>query len=111
MHLLIRLIINVFALLVVDYLLPGFNFASYVAAIVAVIVIGAINTFIRPIIQIIALPVSILTLGISAFFINVILLWAASFIVPGFVIDSFLTAIVASIMLSLVSWFLQSLSA
>lgn len=110
MKLIVRLAINVFALLVVEYLVPGFHLASISAAIVAAIVIGIVNTFIRPIIQLIALPVSILTFGLFALLINVFLLWMTSRFVPGFVIANFTTAIIASILLSLVSWFLQKLA-
>lgn len=109
MKLLIRLVINIVALLVVAYLIPGFKFESLTATVVTSIVIGVVNTFIKPVIQIIALPISILTLGIFAFIINVGLLYGISYIVPGFYIDGFLTAIIASVVLSLVSWFLGSL--
>ena len=105
-----RLAINVLALFVVAYLVPGFILANIWAAVVAAIVIGVVNTFIRPILQLIALPVSILTFGISAFLINVALLWLTAMVVPGFEIASFLTAIVASVVLTLVSWFLQKLA-
>lgn len=105
-----RLAVNVFALLVVEYLVPGFILSDLWTAVVAAIVIGIVNTFIKPIIQLIALPFSILTFGITAFLINVFLLWLASRVVPGFEIQSFLTAIVASIVLSLVSWFLHKLA-
>lgn len=110
MKLIIRLAINVFALLVVEYLVPGFELSGYQAAIVAAVVIGVANTFIRPILQLIALPISILTFGISAFLINVFLLWGVAYVVPGFEIASFLTAVVAAIVLSLVSWFLHKLA-
>jgi putative membrane protein len=110
MRLIVRLAINVFALLIVEYLVPGFRLASLSAAIVAAVVIGIVNTFIRPILQFIALPISLLTFGIFAFLINVLLLWATSKFVPGFEIASFTTAAVASILLSLVSWFLHKLA-
>lgn len=110
MKLLIRLVINVFALLIVEYLVPGFELIGYQAAIVAAVVIGIVNTFIKPILQIIALPISILTFGIAAFLINVTLLWLVARIVPGFTITSFLTAVIASIVLALVSWFLNKLA-
>lgn len=110
MKLLIRLVINVIALLVVAYLIPGFHLANLTAAIVAAIVIGLVNTFIRPIVQLIALPLSILTFGIVAFLINVALLYGVSKLVPGFSIDNFWTAIISSILLSLVSWFLHLLA-
>jgi putative membrane protein len=110
MKLLVRLAINAFALLIVEYLVPGFVLTDVRATIVAAVVIGVVNTFIKPILQIIALPISIITFGIGAFLINVLLLWLVSFLVPGFEIDNFLTAVIASIVLSLVSWFLHKLA-
>lgn len=110
MRLIGRLLINVFSLLVVAYLIPGFVLTDISAAVVAAVVIGAVNTFIRPILQLIALPISVLTFGISAFLINVALLWLTAMAVPGFEIESFVTAIIASIVLSLISWFLHSLA-
>ena len=110
MRLIVRLAINVFALLIVEYLVPGFRLASLSAAIVAAVVIGVVNTFIRPILQFIALPISLLTFGLFAILINVFLLWASSRFVPGFEIATFSTAIIASILLSLVSWFLHKLA-
>lgn len=110
MKLIVRLTINVFALLVVEYLVPGFELANFQSAIVAAIAVGIVNTFIKPIVQLIALPVSIFTFGIVAFLINVLLLWGASYLVPGFEIANFTTAVIASIVLSLVSWFLHHLA-
>jgi len=109
-RLIIRLAINVFALLVVEYLVPGFMLKDLWTAVVAAIAIGIVNTFIKPILQLIALPISLLSFGIAAFLINVLLLWGTSKLVPGFYIESFNTAIVASIALSLVSWFLNKLA-
>lgn len=110
MKLFLRLAINVFALIVVSYLVKGFEFDSLFAAIVTAIVIGIVNTFIKPVLQILFLPLSIVTLGITAFLINVLLLWSVSFIVSGFHINSFLTAIIASVVLTFVSMFLNKLS-
>ena len=105
-----RLITNIVALLVVSYLLPGFVLSSLQSAFVAAIVIGVINTYIRPIFQIIALPLTILTLGVGAFLVNVLMLWIASLIVPGFEIMDFSTAIIASLLLTLIGWFFHSLA-
>ena len=110
MKIIISLILNIFALYVVAYLVPGFEIEGLTAAVVAAIVIGVINTLIKPILQLIALPITIITFGIFAFVINVFLLWLASVIVPGFVIDGFWTAIISSIVLSLVSWFLNKIT-
>lgn len=110
MALLVRLAINVFALLVVAYLVPGFVLDNFWSAVVAAIMIGVVNTFIRPVIQLIALPLTLLTFGLAAFLINVLMLWLASAIVPGFTIASFASALIASILLSLISWFLGKLA-
>jgi len=104
-----KLIINSFALAVVGYLLPGVAFTDIFALIVTAIVLGIVNTLIRPVLQIIALPISIITFGIAALLINVSLLWFVAFVVPGFSINSFQTAVLGSILLSLVSWFLHRL--
>ena len=110
MNLFIKLAINVFALLIVEYLVPGFRLANLWTAIVAAVAIGVVNTFIKPILQLIALPISLLTFGIAAFLINVLLLWGTSKVVPGFEIATFTTALVASIALALVTWFLHKIS-
>lgn len=110
MKILVKLLVNILALIVVAYLVPGFTFVDLMAVFVAAIVIGVINTFIKPVLQLIALPISIITFGIAAFLINVVLLWAASFLVPGFEIDGFLTAVIGSLVLSLVSYFLNTLA-
>lgn len=110
MRLLGELVIKTIAILIVEYVVPGFELSDLKATLVTVVVIGVVNTFIRPILQIIALPISILTLGIAAFFINVVLLWGVAYVVPGFTIDGFLTAAIASILLALVSAFLHKLA-
>lgn len=110
MKFLLQLLLNVFTLLVVAYLVPGFTFDSLWATIVTAIVIGIVNTFIKPILQLIFLPVSIVTFGVTAFLINVVLLWAVSFVVPGFEILNFMTAVWGSIVLALVSLFLHKLA-
>ena len=110
MKIITRLAINVFALYVVEYIVPGFRLSGVWSATVAAIVIGIANTFIRPFLQIITLPISLVTFGLFALLINVALLYGASLLVPGFEIENFLTAIIASVVLSLVSWFLARLA-
>jgi len=110
MKIILKLAINIFALFIVAYLIPGFILTDIWSATVAAVVMGVVNTFIKPILQIIALPISILTFGIFAFLLNVALLYGVSYIVPGFEIRDFTTAIIASVVLSLVSWFLHKLA-
>jgi putative membrane protein len=110
MKLFYKLLLNILALAVVSYLVPGFMFETLWDTIVTAILIGVVNTFIKPILQIIFLPLSIVTFGVTAFLINVVLLWGVSFIVPGFEIANFTTAVIASIFLALISLFLHKLS-
>lgn len=110
MNLLMRLAINVFALLIVEYVVPGFRLQDFWTAIVAAVAIGVVNTFIKPVLQIVALPISIITLGVGSFLINVLLLWGTSKLVPGFYIQDFWTALIASVVLSLVTWFLHKMA-
>ena len=110
MKILLKLATNVFALYIVASLVPGVVIDNLWSAVVASVVIGVINTFLRPILQILALPVTLMTFGIFAFVINVSLLYLASSLVPGFTISNFGSAAVASIALFFVSWFLHKLS-
>lgn len=110
MKLIGSLIINIVALLVTAYLIPGFVVANLTAAAVAAVVIGIINTFIKPILQLITLPITFMTLGIFSIVLNILLLWAAAYITPGFEINGIVTAILGSIVLSLTSSFLGMLT-
>ncbi len=110
MKLIIKLALNIFTLLIVSYLVPGFYFEGLWATVVTAVVIGVVNTFIKPLLQIIFIPLTIITLGVAALLINVLLLWGVSFIVPGFEIDGFMSAVIGSIVLALVSLFLNKLA-
>jgi len=110
MKLLGKLLINTLALLITAYIVPGFVVANLTAAIVAAVVIGVINTFIKPVLQIISLPITILTLGIFSLIVNVFLIMLAAYLVPGFEIFGFIPALVGSIVLSLVAAFLNLLT-
>ena len=105
-----KILVNSVALFVVAYILPGFVIEGLTALVVTAIVMGAVNTFIRPVLQILFFPITLVTFGIAAFLINVTLLWTVSLVVPGFTIDTFLTAVVGSLALTFVSWFLHHLA-
>ena len=94
-------------LLVVDLVVPGVDIANFPAAIVAAIVIGLINAFIRPILQLLSLPLTFISLGLFSFVLNGLLLWLASVIVPGFRMEGLIAFILAPIVLSFCSTFLN----
>ncbi len=110
MKLIGALLVNTLALLVTAYLVPGFVVSSLSTALVAAIVIGVINMFIKPVLQLVALPITFLTLGLFALILNVLLLMLAAQITPGFDIDNFFSAVIGSIVLSLTSSFLGLLT-
>jgi putative membrane protein len=112
MYLLIALIVNTLAFLITSYLLSsigiGFRVDGIQTAIVAAIILGVVNTFIKPILALITLPLTILTLGLFVFILNAIMLFITSFFVKGLVIDGWLPAIVGAIVLSIVSTLLST---
>jgi putative membrane protein len=84
-------------------LLTGFSADTATAIIVASALLGIMNVFIKPVLLLITLPINLLTLGLFTFVINAVLLYFVSWIVKGLIIDSFLTALVASIIISIIS--------
>ena len=110
LSLLARWIINAAALLLVAYLYPGVAMESFFAAMVAALVLGLVNAFIRPLLVLLTLPVTVLTLGLFLFVINAFLFWFAAEIVQGFKVTGFVAALIGSVLYSLItlvtSWLL-----
>jgi putative membrane protein len=101
--------INTMALVAVAYLMPSVSISSAGAALVAALVLGLVNTIIRPILVLLTLPVTVLTLGLFIFVINGLLFWAVGSLVPGFHVAGFWSAVLGAIVFSLLSWLLSSL--
>jgi putative membrane protein len=104
-HFLLTWLGTAIALLITAKIVPGFIVKSFVAALIAAIVIGLVNAFIRPILGILAFPVTLLTFGLFTFVLNALALWLASALTPsyGFIITGFIPALLGSIVLSIVS--------
>ena len=107
--LLIKWIINSLAILIVTYIVKGIEVASPVTVIVVAFVLGIINAFLRPLIILITLPISIFTFGLFIFFINGFLFYAVSKIVKGFVIAGFWPAFFGALLFSIISLLLSLL--
>ena len=88
------------ALLVVAYLYPGVQVASFTSALVAAAVIGLFNMLLRPILVVLTLPVTLVTLGLFLFVINALLFWAASGVLNGFHVNGFWAAMLGSLIYS-----------
>ncbi len=107
MKTLIHFVVSAVAILITAYILPGVHIDGALAAVILAVVLGVINTFLRPILIILTLPISILTLGLFVLVINGLLIMLASSIVPGFAVDGFLWALVFGIVLAAVSYVLE----
>lgn len=101
---LIHWIVSVVAILVASYIVPGVS-VTLLGAIVMAIVLGILNLFLKPILTILTLPITILTLGLFSLVINALLIMLADALVPGFSIGGFWIAVLFSIVLSLVNAF------
>ncbi len=108
MNIVIALILNALALLATAYIVPGFHVANFTSAILAAIVLGVVNTFIKPILSLISLPLTVITLGLFSFVINAVVLFIAAAVVRGLTIDGWVPAILGAIVLSVVSTVLNS---
>jgi putative membrane protein len=111
MELLLRWLLNALALLVVANMVPGIHIDTFYHALIAALVLGLANALIRPILFVLTLPVTILTLGLFALVINALMILFASTIVKGFTVTgfgpAFLAAIGLWIMSLLTNWFIQ----
>ena len=99
-----RLFFNALGVLLVTFLVPGVFVRSFWTALLAALVIGLVNAVIRPLVLLISLPVTLLTLGLFPFVINALMFWLASAFVPGFYVEGFRAAFWGGLVFWLVSW-------
>ena len=109
MRLLAAWLINAVALLALPWLLPSIHVASFATALWAAVVLGLINAVIRPVLLLLTLPVTLLTLGLFIFVINGLMFWLAGSLIEGFVVGGFWPAVFGSLLYSVVSWALSNL--
>ena len=109
MNKIIKFLINGFAVYATAYLLSGVEVSGFVVALIVALVLAVLNILVKPILVLLSLPVTILTLGLFTFVIDAVIVLLASKIVTGFVIDGFWTAIVFSIVLAVISYVLEKL--
>lgn len=103
MTIILRLLFNALGLILIAEFVPGITVDGFYAALIAALVLGLLNIIIRPILLILTLPITIVTLGLFALVINgALFLFAASFI-EGFTVSSFWSALLGSVMMSVIS--------
>ena len=109
MRLILVWLVNTVSLIAVAYLMPSISVADFTTALVAALILGLVNAVIRPILIVLTLPATILTLGLFIFVINGLLFWMVGTWINGFVVDGFWAGFFGAIVYSLISWLLSAL--
>lgn len=109
MRLILLWILNAVALLAVAYVMPSIHVASFGAALLAALVLGLVNAVLRPLLLLLTLPATLLTLGLFIFVVNGLMFWLAGSMLEGFVVSGFWPAVFGALLYSVVSWALSSL--
>ncbi len=100
MKLLVRIIITALLVLIIGHFMSGVHVINFVTALIVALVLALLNVFIKPVLVLFTLPVTILTLGLFLLVINAVIILLCSAIVGGFIVDSFWTALLFSVILS-----------
>ncbi|MFY3137478.1 phage holin family protein [Achromobacter xylosoxidans] len=109
MALILVWILNAVALLAVAYLLPGITVASFGSALIAALVLGLVNMLIKPVLVLLTLPITIVTLGLFLIVINALLFWFVGSVLKGFQVNGFWWAVGGAILYSIISGLLTKL--
>ncbi|MEJ1128946.1 phage holin family protein [Variovorax sp. CCNWLW225] len=108
MRIIIKWLLSAVALLAVAYLYSGVQVNSFGSALIAAAVIGLLNMIVRPVLVVLTLPVTIVTLGLFLFVINALLFWAASGLLGGFQVSGFVAALIGSLIYSLLGLVIEA---
>jgi putative membrane protein len=107
MKIIINWFVSALVIIIGAYVLPGVHVASFTAALLTAVVLGIINALIKPVLILLTLPITIITLGLFTFVMNALMILLASSIVPGFQVDGFWWAFIFSIVISFIYSFLR----
>jgi putative membrane protein len=107
MRFLARLLLNGVAIIVAAWLLPGIHITGPVPALVAGVILGFVNAIVRPVLFLLTLPFTLITLGMFIFVLNAICFGLTAWLVPGFSVDGFWWALLGALLVSIVSWMLN----
>ncbi len=103
MRLMLLWILNALALLAVAYLLPGIHLDGFAGALLAALVLGLINALVRPLLILLTLPITVLTLGLFILVINGLLFWFVGSVLQGFVVSGFWVGVMGALLYSILS--------
>jgi putative membrane protein len=109
MKVLANWVLSALALFIVSKVVPGIRLADFWSALIAVAVIGLVNALIKPLLFILTLPITIITLGLFTLVINALMFLLASTFTPGFKVDGFMAALLGSLVFSIITTLLNTL--
>lgn len=109
MRLVLTWLINAAALFALPFLMSSVTVTHVGAALVAALLLGLVNTLVRPVLVLLTLPVTVLSLGLFLLVINALLFWGVAHLVEGFHVAGFWSAFLAAILYSVISWALSTL--
>ena len=104
MGIITKLLLTVLALLLISNFVPGITVVSFYIALIVAVVLGLINLILRPILIILTLPITLLTLGLFTFIINALLFWFVSTFIDGFSVDGFVPAFIGAFIIAAIHW-------
>ncbi|WP_266362005.1 phage holin family protein [Tellurirhabdus rosea] len=110
MGLLIRILISAVAVFVASRLIPGIIVNNFGTAIIVAIVLGLLNAFLKPILVFLTIPITIMTLGLFYFVINILMVYLAAYLVDGFDVTGVIAAILFSIVVTVVTWIIDAIT-
>jgi putative membrane protein len=109
MRFLARLLLNGLAIIAAAWFVPGLQIEDAPTALLAGAILGLVNALVRPVLFLLTLPLTLITLGLFIFVLNAICLGLTAWLVPGFSIDGFWSALLGALVVSVVSWILNGL--
>lgn len=109
MNLILKILLNAVAVIILAYILPGVSVSGFGTAVLVALVLGILNLLVKPLLVILTLPITILTLGLFLLVVNAIIILIAREMIGGFDVSSIWTAILFSILLSILESILHSL--
>ena len=109
MRFLARLVLNGVAIILAAYVLPGLHVSGPIPALVAGVILGFVNAIVRPVLFLLTLPLTLVTLGLFIFVLNALCFALTAWLVPGFDVDGFWWAMAGALLVSVVSWILNGI--
>lgn len=103
MRILVKLLVNALIIFALAWVLPGVDVTSYWTAIIVAVILGVLNLFIKPLLIVLTIPVTILTLGLFLFVINALIILMTDYLVDGFTVNGFWWALLFSILISIMN--------